>query len=327
MFKILLLKDLILEKINFKAIPTGWFVGKCELCSDYKERAGFKFDDNKVVYNCWNCGTAAAYEELSGQISHKMRSILTRYGIDDSEISNVVNSAFFATPKDKSVITLQSVTQIDTHTPTISLPPNSYRLGFVDDFLDYQEGLVRYLISRNIDLDKYPFYFNLKERFLGRIIIPFFRNGQLIYWQARAIDPSIKKRYDNSPNTRDAIIFNFDKLNIHSPLPLFVTEGVFDAMPVDGIAILGSKLSEAHKLLIERSPRNLVFVLDKDKNGKSLGQTVLSLGHQITFAPDGAADINESVQRFGLIWTVNELMKNIPKSRDAALVSLNFNCR
>lgn len=326
MFKALLLKDLIQEKISFRPLHTGWSVGKCELCGDYKERAGFKFEDNKVVYNCWNCGKASAYEELSGEISNNMRNILTRYGIDDSEISTVVNSAFFRKEEEKQVITLSSVKEVNTSTPPIKLPANSFRLGGVADFIDYQTKLVKYLMDRKIDIDKFPFYFCMSERMMNRVIIPFYRNGQLIYWQARSILPTEKKRYDNSPNSRDAVMYNMDKLTQYTDLPLFCTEGVFDAMPLDGIATLGSKLTEAQKILLAKSPRRKIFVIDKDKNGRHMAEEVLSLGYEITFAPEGATDVNKSVQRFGIIWTVHELMKNIPKNADDARVKINLNC-
>jgi hypothetical protein len=58
----------------------------------------------------------------------------------------------------------------------------------------------------------------------------------------------------------------------------------------------------------------------------AMAEAVLSLGYQITFAPEGANDVNKSVQRFGIIWTVHELMKNIPKNADDARVKINLNC-
>jgi DNA primase len=327
-FKQQKLADLIGDHVHFKLISTGWLAGKCALCNDYKERAGFKCDDDQVVYNCWNCGTTARYEEFSGNISKKFRGILNAYGIDDSEINAVVNTAFF-NKKDEGEkkITLAALTKINITTPPVKLPPKSMKLGATGEFMQYQEKLAQYLIDRKIDLLKYPFFFSLEERFLNRIIIPFYRNGNLIYWQARSIIDGEKKRYDNSPIGREAVMFNFDKLYTHSPLPLFVVEGVFDAMPFDGIAILGSKLNDAKIELLSKTSRRLVFVIDKDINGKHLAEDVLKHGWDITFAPDGASDINDAVQRFGRAWTAYQLMKNIPQSAMSAQLAINMNCR
>lgn len=324
------LENLIQEKIHFRQISTGWAVGKCQLCGDHKERAGFKFTHNSVIYNCWNCSTSTVYEEFSCKISSKMRRVLVAHGIDDSEISSIVNSSFFSQQggsSESKTITLDSVTKISTVTPTIKLPTKCFRLGYCDEFLEYQETLIKYLMSRKVDILKYAFFFSLEERFINTVIIPFYRNGQLVYWQARSITGDKKKKsYDNAPVSRECMLFNFDQLNSYSRLPLFITEGAFDAMMFDGVAVLGSKLNEAKIELIKKSPRRCIFVIDKDKNGRALAEDVLKRGWEISFAPEGAGDLNESVQRFGSAWTAYHIMQNIPKDADSARLAINLNC-
>lgn len=321
------LEDLIREKIPLgSADSRGFYSLKCPCCSDYKIRAGWKFEDEKIVFNCWNCSTSSVYEEFGGHISKKMRGILNAFDIDDTEISSVVNLAFFNKKAESKVITLADLKKINTTTPTISLPPKSYPLGH-PEFIDYQSKIVDYLIDRNVDFIKYPFYFSLEERFINRVIIPFYRNNNLIYWQARSIIESEKKRYDNAQVSREAVMFNLDYLHFYSQGPLFVTEGVFDAMMVDGIALLGSKLTEAKVNLLLKSPRRLVFVIDKDSNGRHLAEDVLRRGWEIAFAPYGADDLNHSVKRFGMSWTIMGLMQSIPKDFDAARLMINLNCK
>lgn len=319
------LADLIRENVVTREIATGWHVCKCQVCNDYKERAGFRFED-EVIYHCWNCSAVSKYEENSGRISKNFRRILCAYGIDDTEISSVVNIALFFKKKDKeeTKITLSQLTKINTTTPTIKLPAKTFPLGH-GEFVDYQEKLVAYLLSRKIDITKYSFFFSLESRFINRIIIPFYRQANLIYWQARSIDANEKKRYDNSPGIRDAVMFNLDQLNRHTHAPLFITEGVFDAMMVDGVALLGSALNDAKTKLLSDSHRRLVFVIDKDKTGRHLAEDVLARGWEITFTPD-AQDVNESVQRFGFSYTINELMKHISKG-DVARRDINLYCR
>jgi len=328
MFKPLRLEDLIREKVPLgTADVRGFYSHKCQLCNDYKVRAGFKFEDNSVGFNCWNCATTGRYEEFSGRISRNMRKILHAYGIEDSEISQVVNSTHFGKKEEEpKKLTLSSLKKVSTVTPKIKLPPQSMQIGH-PEFLDIQEPLVKYLDERAVDLAKYSFYFSLNERFKNRVIIPFYRNGDLIYWQARSIDPTEKKRYDNAVISRDAVMFNMDQLNKYSPLPLFVSEGVFDAMMFDGIATLGSKLTEAKIELLAGTRRRLVFVIDKDKNGRHFAEAVLKAGWEITFVPEGADDLNTSVRRFGRAWTAQQLIKNIPKTMDEAELALEINCR
>ena len=164
-------------------------------------------------------------------------------------------------------------------------------------------------------------------RFYNRVIIPFYKNDKLIFWQGRSILENEKKRYDNSVIAKEAILFNFDKLYEWNRGPLLVTEGVFDAMMFDGVALAGSSLNEAKTQILSKSNRRLVFVIDKDRNGKVLAEKVLKRGWEITFCPDGAEDLNKSVQRFGKTWTAYQLIKNIPTTPDLARLAINLNCK
>jgi hypothetical protein len=321
------LEDLIKEKIPFSLVDArGFHCCKCAHCNDYKVRAGFKFEDGNVIYNCWNCSTTSVYEEFSGKISKKMREVLNAFGLDDTEISGVVNTAFFFKKPEEPTISLASLKKISTLTPTIKLPDKSFWLGEHPDFIDYQLKLAEYLNERKVDMEKYPFYFSLDPRMIDRVIIPFYRQGNLIYWQARSINPSVKKRYDNAIVPRDAVMFNMDALNYYSKAPLFITEGVFDAMMIGGVALIGSKISEAKMELLKKSHRRLIFLIDKDSNGAHLAVDALKQGWEITFAADGAEDLNHSVERFGLIWSLNELMKNVRKTSDEARMAISLNC-
>ncbi len=321
------LAETVLEQVSFRPISTGWLVGKCTLCNDYKERAGFKLDGDTLQYNCWNCSTSSSFKEDSGQISKKFRSILNGYGISDETINEHINSGFFLKRKETEKITLGDVTGPSLLTPEVKLPPKSIKLGGTYDFSDYQEKLIQYLVSRKIDVLSYPFYFSLDEKYLDRVIIPFYRNGKLIYWQARSIIRGEKERYLNCPAKRDAIIFNVDKLSAHSKTPLLVTEGVFDALCFNGICILGSKLNESKMHFLNKSPRRLIFVIDKDKNGRSLANTVIQNGWDITFAPGAARDINDSVLKYGKIWTAKELIKGIPTDANSAKLLIDTHCK
>lgn len=321
------LEDLIFESIPLSSTSTGWHTCKCPLCSDYKDRGGFKFDGGTVGYSCFNCSKTGKYEEFSGEMSKNMRRILNTFGIDDSDIDVVVNSAFFHKKEETSKITLSALQKVNTTTPPIKFPPKTFKLGETAEGLEMQGRIVEYLASRAIDFEQNQFFFSLDPRMYNRVIIPFYRNGNLIYWQARSVDPNEKKRYDNPHVSRDAVIFNMDQLNTFSPVPLLVCEGPFDAMMFDGVAVLGAKLSEAKVELLAKSNRRLVFVIDKDKNGAQFAESVLRAGWEITFAPDGAADINHAVQRFGRSWTARQLIKNIPADHSSAQLAISFNCK
>lgn len=323
------MEDEIRSRVSLSGPDTrGFYNLKCLCCNDYKIRAGFKFDGNIIGFNCWNCGTTGRYEEFSGKISKNFRKILNCHGVSNEDIDKIINSSFFTNKaEDDKKITLDKLTQVNLNTPTVKLPPKSFKLGSTEEFTGYQQKIVDYLVSRKIDIFKYNFFFSLDERYLNKVIIPFYRNGKMIYWQARSIMPGEKSRYDNSPGSRDAIIFNYDKIHSSDFYPLIVSEGVFDAMVFDGVAIMGSKLTAAKIEILKSSKRKLLFVIDKDNNGKSLAHEALKHGWDISFLPDGIADINDGAQKIGKAATAFYIRKNIPADYDHALMLLNLYCK
>jgi hypothetical protein len=324
MSKPISLQELIEQNLTFESSKNGWHNLKCKLCNDYKCRAGFKVSNNIIGYNCWNCSTSAQYHEYSGAISKKFREILHSFNIDDSMINGVINTGIIK--KENTEVGLTDLIKVSTITPEIKLPEGSFPIG-IDAYHEKQVEILEYLISRKIDINRYKFYFNINSRLSKYVIIPFYRNGKLIYWQARCIDKNEKKRYDNPSVSKEAVMFNMDKLMTYSPLPLFVCEGVFDAMMTDGIAMIGSKINDAKMELLKKSKRRLIFLIDKDLNGKKLAKKVLENGWEIGFSPDGSKDINESVQKYGLSYTVFNIIKNIPINKDMSNLMVNIKCK
>lgn len=325
--KQLLLQDLIETCVPFRKLNTGWLAGKCALCSDYKERAGFKFEHGNIVYNCFNCGVSAVFEEGSGKLSSKFKKICDAYYIDSEEISKVLGSSLFSKEAVKEqTITLNSISSKSPGFRSIKQPSSWKPLGKVLEHEDYQIKLIKYLEHRKVNVAEHDFFFSLEDKFKDRVIIPFYKNGTLFYWQARSINSQEKKRWENAPCSRDGVIFNPDALQRRTALPLFVSEGIFDAFMFDGISLLGSHISSKLDILRTTS-RRCIFVIDKDSNGKALAEEVLKYGWEITFAPHLTDDINHSVQRFGKIWTASQLLANICKNRDDAELKLRLYCK
>lgn len=289
-----------------KVSSTGFHQLKCPICHDYKERMGLKLEGTTIGANCFNCSFTARYDESNPRISKNFKQLLQALGVPLDEIEKNVSLKFFEPKEEK--ITLASLTKVNLYTPEISLPPLSVRLT-ADNFPEIKD----YLRTRKLKFDDYPFYVSLDKKLTNRVIIPFYRNGKIIYWQARSIDNN-KLRYINSDTSKSAVIFNIDSLYTKSTSNLFVTEGVVDAISVKGVAIIGSKLNPAKIEILKSSRRELVFVLDADDNGLQLGQSVLqyNLG-QLTTLGKGL-DINSSIVKYGKLWTYYQLVKNITKT-------------
>lgn len=314
------IQNLIESYVNLKPVSKIGFRGtKCACCNDYTTRAGFKFEPNLIVYNCFNCGIASSYDGL--KLTNKFTEILRNFGISENQLSEVKFDSYIK--KQPTTITLDTLTTKSLYTPEVSLPDNSKRLEKTDT------AIINYLTERKINWLDYPFYKSADKDFKNRVIIPFYKNGKIIYWQARTIINE-KPRYKNCTVSRDAVIFNHDEIHRNYNMPLFVCEGIFDALLLNGISILGSSLNESKITILKNCRRPLIFVIDNDANGKKLGNHVLNeqLGSitfpSRTFYNTKKVDVNSMIIDAGKIYTVHQLLKNKIDDKLKGVMELNL---
>ena len=166
-----------------------------------------------------------------------------------------------------------------------------------------------YLNNRKINLPKYEFYltdttaYNLNRR----IIIPFYWKGELIGYTARALDDSIKTKYHSSyePN----YVFNTDKQMPDGKFAI-VCEGPFDAMSVDGVAVLSNDISDTQADILESLGRELVVVPDWDKAGEKLIERAIEFGWTVSFPVwrETCKDINDAVIQYGKLFVIKSIL-------------------
>lgn len=305
------LEDIIREKVFLKQNPsTNWWYLNCPLCGDGRGRGGFKFDGDFTGYSCWNCQSKFKYEEGTGKLSKNAKDILGACGISREDLRELTSSIFLNQPeKEDKEVSLDTMAKVSLHTPEVAFPTRTFRL-LSEGHEEFQEPILEYLITRCIDPLVAKWYFSLDPKLLRRVIIPYWRDGKLIYWQARSIDDDVKPRYRNCVVAKDAVIYGYDQLHSFDEAPLFVTEGVFDAAVINGVSILGSSLNATKIEVLKKTGRRLLFVIDRDQTGGELGKAVLAHGWEITFVDVRAKDINDSVVKFGLSFTAYSLVKN-----------------
>lgn len=324
MFEQKTLEDIIREHIPLgRQDNNGWYPLRCQVCNDHSPRGGFNFSDGCTSYNCFNCATKFRYQEGSGNLSRAAKNILESFGIRRDKLREIT-SAMFLNKHESEEITLESIKGPRLFTPEVALPDQCYKL-LSTDHEDVQEPILNYMLNRNIDPSRVPLMFSLTEKMKDRVIIPYYRDGKVIYWQARHIDNSVKPRYLNCTAKKDAVIYGYDRLYAYEETPLFVTEGVFNAILLNGIAVMSGTLNEARVELLKRSKRRLIFVRDRDKNGDHLAHQAMSHGWEVTTVDGRINDVNDSVTRFGLAYTAYSLMKNIQTTENKVSSSINVN--
>lgn len=135
----------------------------------------------------------------------------------------------------------------------------------------------RYLTKRGFDLEELDHdgfgyctksHEEFTKNFLGYIIIPFKRQGKLVYYIGRSFVGHDEMRYKNPPTDyvgigKSDVIFNESALHLYKTV--FISEGWSDAktMGKNGTATLGWNMSNTQKgFYINSSVKRLVFLPD-----------------------------------------------------------------
>ena len=130
-----------------------------------------------------------------------------------------------------------------------------------------------YAKSRKLDESYYPtmgYIFNPGSKFDRRVLVPFFENGKIVYFIARAIDKTNKLRYlcIEKLDSKD-FVFNIDKINEE----VIICEGVFDAasitvdQPATCLLSADIGINQLTKLFSKKIKR-IIYVPDSDRTGK-----------------------------------------------------------
>lgn len=324
------LEQVIRQYIPLPIRPSGrgWYPVLCRVCNDHGKkgpRGGFKFEDGTVAYHCFNCGpemNTVYTPDLQGREGQpifppKMAQVLEAFGVPEDEWKAVVFSSM--SNRENGHKTHKSSNTIKSIEPTIlHLPQTFYPLKDADAN-DKWAIIANYYLEeeRGIDPSKYPFYLSKQtndphlKKWYGRLIIPIYKGDNLIFYQGRDLTNKAKKKYESPPDSRDNVLFGFDQLFINRDIPLYVAEGVFDAMMIDGVAILSNDPSKAQIEWLNRSPRKKVYIPDRFGSGRIGAEKALKAGWKISIpdTPD-CKDINEAVRKYGKLYVMKSLVEN-----------------
>jgi DNA primase len=111
-------------------------------------------------------------------------------------------------------------------------------------------------------------------------------------------------------------VFNTD---LQSPDAKFVivVEGPFDAMAIDGVAILSNECSETQADIIDSLTREVILVPDRDRAGAKLVNDALEYGWSVSF-PEWETDIKDvsaAVERYGKLFVLKSILAAKETSR------------
>jgi len=181
-----------------------------------------------------------------------------------------------------------------------------------DDYLVPQHisHKINYVVQRGINLGKYEFYISdqTDHSLHQRIIIPCVWKNQVIGYTSRAVVDGVKPKYYSQYESN--FVFNVDTQQPDWKF-VIVCEGPFDAMSVDGVAVLGSECSEIQANIIDSLAREVIVVPDRDQAGQKLVRAALEYGWTVAFPKwfQNCKDINEAVTKYGKLFVVKDILE------------------
>jgi hypothetical protein len=340
-FDIATLEQIIKQYINLGSTTgTGWIPVLCKVCGDSGRkgaRAGFKFDGSKVAYHCFNCSMATVYDPETHQgMPQKMVQVLNDFGVPEDQWKQVLFAGMQARDKGSKPFAESTASQaiINIEPMPVPLPSHFYALSEASPNDVWAEIAKDYLEhDRGVDPKSYPFYLAHKtdvpelDRWFGRIIIPIYKEKQLIFYTGRDLTGKKQKKYLSPSYTREKVIYGFSELFRQTDEPLYIVEGWFDAYAINGVAILGNEISNAQATWLNKSYRKKVYIPDRLGDGWVAAEDALSKGWSVSTPQIGnCKDINEAVIKYGRIYVMKSIAENIAEGFTAQ-ANLGIYCK
>jgi hypothetical protein len=287
----------------------GWVSFNAPCCiqrgegADTKQRGGVLFENDGFVYHCFNCGFKAGW--TPGKPLSKNSKLLMQYlGLPDDEINRCVLEALREKdqirPAEKLLVFDLKDEQLPAGSMLITDLVNS---DFVDnDFAN----TVAYIYNRGFTLDDFDWYWSDEPGYKERVIIPFYQDNVLVGWTARKTSNGIPKYLTK---TQAGYVFNIDHQTQERKF-VIVVEGQFDAIAVDGVAIMHNDPSDVQCARINRLEKEVILVPDRDAAGAKMLEAAKLHNWNVSLPPwgDDIKDVADAVAKYGKVYVLQSIL-------------------
>jgi hypothetical protein len=286
-----------------KQTASGWISFNAPCCvhrgdsQDKRQRGGIKPSaDGSWSYHCFNCGYTASFV-LGRNLTFKARKLLEWLNVPTEEIERINLESLkhksiegLLGERQEVVNRLQSIEFEDR-----DLPHNTQELT---------ELAEEYLQKRCVPTD-YPFLYRTMPR--RGIVIPFTHNNQVVGHTTRFLDDKTPRYIQD---IQPGYVFGTDLQKDNWQIAI-VVEGVFDALSINGLAVLHAEINDAQVRLIRSLGREVVVVPDQDEAGMKLIDRAVELGWAVSIPewPTDVKDVNDAVIRWGKLTTLITILQ------------------
>lgn len=293
-----------------KTSPNGWISFNSVCChhlghkQDRRSRGGIKLGMNgEWTAHCFNCNYSCGFKP-GESLSLKAKTYLKWMNVDDSTITKIDLESL----KSRDIFQVQKKKEYKViKFDKIDLPDNIEELS--------DESSIDYLTNRAASPEKYAYLTLPPQHKHARpnVMIPFTYDGDFVGYAYRYLDNKTPKYIQSKQN---GYVFNTDRQQKNWQFCI-LTEGIFDAISIDGCALLHDDISDDQADVLSRLNRRVIMVPDQDKAGIKIINRALELGYDVSipdWEPD-IKDVNDAVVRYGKVSTLLSILQGATKSK------------
>lgn len=293
-----------------KMTPSGWESFNAVCCvhngdkRDTRKRGGVMFKSDGFQYHCFNCGYKAGWTP-GKLLSKNTRSLMSWLGIPDTEIQKLGLEAI-KQKDDQPKPTKELLFDLETR----ALPDECKTIEEwiqegceEEDFLD----VIAYILDRGMELDWYDWSWSAGNGYRDRVIIPFYDKERVVGWTGRKIKDGAPKYLTTA---QPGYVFNIDRQDYDRKY-VIVVEGQFDAIAIDGVAIMHNDPNETQIARIKALGKEVIIVPDNDRAGTKLISAAINNDWSVSlpdWGPD-VKDVADAVKKYGRLYTLLTIIK------------------
>jgi hypothetical protein len=275
---------------KFKRVKAGLYNCRCPLCGDSKKNKnkarGYIYQvKNNTNFKCHNCGASLSFNNFLKHLDTTLHKQYTmekfKEGFTGKNFAAEEPEFNFKKPVFQTEISLPRCSEVDIgkdYLENRKIDPKKFY--FAEKFKEF------------VNTYKQTFGYNIPEE--SRVVIPLYRNKNLIGFQGRSLKKNSIKYITIMLDEDEPKIYGLDEID--TKLPVYVVEGPFDSTFLNNsVALCGS---DGEVRCLEGS--SVVFVYDNEPRNKEIVDRIgkcISGGQRVVIWPSNIKekDINDMV--------------------------------
>lgn len=295
-----------------KNTPSGWISFDAPCCihrnesRDERQRGGLLTSANGgFQYHCFNCNFKAGWTPGHG-ITKNTKNLFAWLGMSQDDILKLGLYALKVKNDNSS-----SIKKLSFELEERLLPEDCKSIDqWLEEGCDDSDLLkvIEYLINtRKVKWEWYPWYWSSANGYKDRVIIPFFHDKKIVGWTGRKIREG-KPKY--LTDAQPGYVFNLDAQQDYSKKFIIVTEGQFDAIAIEGAAVMHNEINDTQANRINMLGKEVIVVPDRDKPGAKLVAKAVDYGWNVSVPPwdSNVKDVADAVKKYGRLYTLYTIL-------------------